>query len=93
MTAGAENDQLNAAAGEARGGQCPRRRNIAELFEPDVRDAPLMDPRAADNPLVSGVEHAREVVVGEYGRGQALTPAGDRRIGHGFPLKDHSAVS
>jgi len=47
-----------------------------------VGNAPLVDAGAADDPFVAGVEEAREIVIAEHRRRQALAPAGDGRVGH-----------
>ena len=82
MTAGAEHDELDAAAGDCGGGERARRRDVRELLQADVGNAPLADAGAADDPIVAGVEQAREIVIAEHRRRQALAPAGDGRVDH-----------
>jgi len=72
VAAGAKHDELDAAAGNRRGGERARRRYVRELFQADVGMAPLVDARAADDPFVAGVEEAREIVIAEHRRRRHL---------------------
>src|SRR4029077_19255580 len=74
------------APGQPRGGEGARRRDVGELFESDVRDAPLAYPGAAEGPLIARVENRGQIVVAEHRRWEALAPAGDRRVDHATRL-------
>src|SRR4029077_11749954 len=82
MAAGAEHDELDAAAGDACGGERARRRHVGEFFQADVGNSPLANPGATDDPFVARVEQAGKIVMVEHRRRQAFAPAGHGRVDH-----------
>ena len=80
VAGGADDDQLDLAAVDAGAGQRARRGHVTDLAQRHVRDAPLANAGARQDPLVGGVEESREVRVAEHRGRQAFAPSDDGRV-------------